>query len=92
MIFKESFGLVDVGKCFSSILDVRSEEGGIIIDGAHFFLTAEVVLGGVSIAVVVVLEGCGKDNFLFLCERDVTFLLSSAVSSMIFVFEVTEEK
>jgi hypothetical protein len=46
---------VDVGECFSPILDVRSQECGIFIDVSHSFLTVEVILGGVSIAEVVVL-------------------------------------
>ena len=55
MVFNESLGLVDVGECFSSILDVRSQECGVLIDVSHSFLTVEVILGGVSIAEVVVL-------------------------------------
>lgn len=55
MVFNESLGLVDVGECFSPILDVRSQEGGILIDVSHSFLAVEIILGGFGIAEVVVL-------------------------------------
>jgi hypothetical protein len=90
--FKETLRLVEVGKGFSAVLDVRTQECRIFIDGKHLLLAVEVVLAGVLKAEVVVLERGGEDDLLLLRGGGSTFLAKSAVSSISLVLEVTELK